>query len=662
MLEAAKLLDRMHSTSTPRSIFPTFLILPLILAGVALADDLPLPDMGPEWFERLKNPETRIAALYELGKAHAGRGNPLGEPEQFAADHQRTLVFPCPQPDLPGAWAVLVECDWELSVAHLSGAEPEVYEPHPLETERQRKWDVELSNPPEGFAPWQAGQSWFEALSGFLVDPSGRQLGEGFFASPGVPADFDGDGRLDLLEVSRLHLESGMVMDGISIGPLATHQPRKAMIYCNPRKRFSATPRSFRFDIRRSDGGGHELAMIPADRNLPDITFRFHKEKFVASEDPLPDGILIDTAPEGDGYHAARRFLKSHGEALSGVGGDGTLELDVRLSDKPVPRLGLESRKWSLPETDGLSPREAAHALAGHQFSPFTKEHLELASIGEAAQPATLGWLEHWTDGGGWGDESVVVWKLGDSSAECWKQVHSTTFVVSEVSAEELGRRIAIMHELDRIRSVPKTPFAPRIDHDRMGGDDHPVFRVRTMTVSPDPLGTVFNECTPSFWKSVGSRYDRNLACVIATLFAGSPPEEGRTVNLREIAADWLAPDEVAKIPPGLSRAAVGAIGKNQWIELKPGLEKLLASFGPATADEKRLAELSQFIRENYQRLFHLDGRDGWTLRHKLRDAEKEKQRLEVKLTGDPRYELRGVVEKSLEKLNREADAGPGSR
>lgn len=46
-------------------------------------------------------------------------------------------------------------------------------------------------------------------------------------------------------------------------------------------------------------------------------------------------------------------------------------------------------------------------------------------------------------------------------AAEQWKQTNSSTFLVSSLPAGELGRGIAITHEIDQIRSVPKTPFAP---------------------------------------------------------------------------------------------------------------------------------------------------------------------------------------------------------
>lgn len=623
------------------------------LACTAHAKEQPKP-MSDGWFQRLQNPKTRIAALYEFENARHEKNEAPEDPEKFAAEHSTTLVFPCPQPQFPGAWAVIDATGWLSGQNILCGLEPQTYPPHPLEVERRRTWDAALEKPAPDFKPWQVGQPWFESMSGFLVDATGKPLGEGFFASPGIIADFDADGMLDLFEIQRLHLGKSIgsdpVIDCISIGPLASDQPRHVMLYCNSRKDISESPRTWRFDVRSDASHALQLVLIPTTKDQQEITFYLREGALVASVEKLPEGILVDPHPGNDS--SSRDFLKKHGFTLNGAGSDDAAELDARNPEQP-PRLSFKSLEWSFPATDALAPRDAAQAMASHQFGTFFKSQYDLTSIGDPVPAATRGWLERWSDGGCFGGESVVVWWFNGDSAEQWTQKDSSTFLVSSLSAGELGRRITITHEIDQIRTVPKTPFAPDDDHRQMGVSGPSYCRIRAMTSSPAPLATVFETSLPSGWQWVGPKYDRTLASAIATLFVVPTQAEAKTLSIRELAPIWLAPENVAKFPPGLTRAAVRAIGSNQWLEMKPLLSKLQKSLGAATDEEKRLAKVQQLLKSAFDQKAKANGRDEWLVERKTRDLKREQQELTRKMTGNPRFELLVAVKQSLSELEK---------
>lgn len=437
-----------------------------------LAQEAPVV-MGSDWFAKLRDPKTRVEALYQSKKAHAEKGEELPDLEEFAAGHRRVWVFPCPQPGHPDAWAVVNPVIWKESRANLRGLEVEAYDPHPLEVERRRKWDAELENLTADFKPWQTGQAWFDTLSGDLVDPTGKELG-GFFASPGILADFNGDGMLDVVQIERISIKVGgngwdSVIDGVSIGPLDGEKPRYGMVYANLRKFDHKTPRTWRFAVR-GEAGDLRLALVPDARDRQEIRFGFRDGALTADVEKLPNEILLDTHPEGESYFASKKFLIAHGHETAGVGSDDACEV---LADFPVqpPAFSFESLKITLPETGDAAPREAAKAPASHVFdNAFYRSQYELATVGDPAPPATRGWLELWCDGGGWGAESVDVWWLDGETAERWTQQGPATFLATRQSSADLGRRIALAHEIDRIRTVPLHPFPAVADHKRMGG------------------------------------------------------------------------------------------------------------------------------------------------------------------------------------------------
>ena len=357
LLSADARIDPRSVPMSPRHLA----VLALALAGVAWAADAPAaPTLGAAWFARLRDPQTRMAALYQHERAAAGEDEEIADPEAFAARHHGTLVFPCPQPRHPGAWAVVSPQVWREGRDLLVGADPQSYPPHPLESERRRAWDAALAKLPPDFKPWQAGQPWFESLSGFLVDASGKEL-ETFYAGPAIIADFDADGMLDLMKIERLHVQRAAkapdaYIDCISIGPLASTRPRKAMLYCNLRDESSWAARAWRFTVRANPPAALQLVLVPTANDRQEITYQFRKGRFVASLAKLPQDILENTRPGTDECEASAKFLKKHGLAFVGVGGDHPAELDANLPN-PVPAGPLT---WSLPDTSALAPRAAA--------------------------------------------------------------------------------------------------------------------------------------------------------------------------------------------------------------------------------------------------------------------------------------------------------------
>lgn len=632
-------------------------------ACACFADEPPLV-MGKDWFAKLRDPKTRVEALYQMEKAGITNGN-IEDIEEFTAGHRRVLVFPCPQPGHPDAWAIVNPATWTESHANLRGLEAETYEPHPLEIERRGKWDSELAGLPADFKPWRPGQAWFETLSGDLVDPTGRELG-GFFASPGILADFNGDGMLDLLEIQRLSIEVGgnkwdSALDCVSIGPLDGEKTPYASVYANLRKDAHKTPRSWRFAVH-GEPGALRLALVPEDKSQQEISFGFRDGTLAATVDKLPKGILLDARPEGeDGYHASVNFLKRHGHDMAGVGSDDGCEVLADFAGKPQEEFSFDSVKIALPDTGDAAPRDAARLLADHAFnSAFYRSQYELASIGDPAKPATRGWLERWCEAG-WGMDTVDLWWLDGDKAERWQQ-KDAIFLVSRVSAAELGRRIAVAHEIDRIRTVPVQPFPAVAKHESMGGADFNIFRVRAMSQSPESITSVFEGCVPPLWRWAGPEYDRKLSSLVATLYVSREPDpNAESKDIRALAPVWLDPERVSTIPPGLVRAAVVCIGDKRWKEMKPLLEKLQTKLGPPTVDEKRLDQINKIENGRFNRSLNLRGREEWLAERESNSMQRENRDLTVKLTGDIRFELRKPIAEALEKL-KDSSSGRSSK
>jgi len=613
----------------------------------------PLPDLGKQWFQELQNPQTRIAALYQLRKQQVSKDR-LETLEEFTAEHQRVFVFPCPQPNLPSAWAVITLIDWDAANINLYGPEPKDYPPHPLEIARQKQWKSDFTSSNPYFKIWTPRQPWIESMQGFLVDPSGQQLDSGFFANPGVLIDFDQDGMLDLLEVERIHLEKPKaVCDRVSIGSLAQSQSRKVELYCNRRKSMHEAPRKWKFAVRVDKKASPQLILVDHPSAKKEIAFQFHDTQFTSTNASLPDDILINSKPRGTGWTASKEFLKTHNLTLQGIGSDNACEIEAY---RPSPPLfgDFKGLKCKIPDVKNHSPRKAALAIAQAQFSPYSTQQYELASIGKPVTLPKNGWLERWYDGSGWSDASITVWWLEGDKASQWKQKDSKTFLVTSILATPLARRIAITHELDLIRSIPKHPFAPRDDHKSIGGADIPTYRIRVMSTSPSLHISEFQESSPYLWQWVGSRYDRELSALIATTFVGFASETGEPQSIRKLAKIWLDPAKASQTPPALCRTAIQSIQKNHWTEMAPLLTKLLQSLGPATADEKRLIELTNYLKQHQSdQYLYSKKKSQIEVQQKFHSFQNEQQKLIHNLTGSLGYELRSSIQNALTNLKK---------
>lgn len=626
----------------------------LVFSSIAIASaDEPLR-MGPEWFSRLQDPQTRIAALYEREKKVTKAKN-LDDPDVFAAGHHQTFVFPCPQPGKPDAQAVVTMCCWEASREISCGPEPVSYPPHPLEVQRRRGWDAELSASKAGLQLWKPGQPWLDGVSGFLVNPEGTQVGESFFASPAVIADIDGDGMLDLAGVSRYHLEgkngAESYADCFQVSSLDGAATPKARFCCNFRNDIQLA-RKWRFAVRPAASGTLEIVLVPTTGNAAEVVFRLTAEGLKESTSPLPAGILVDRElPPGE-WEGPKKFLKDHGLKFSGTGSDDSRQIDASL---PPPSLSLEEApwdeyKWTLPDIAGLPPRAAALAIARHHYHPLTLSHYDLEATEDPVPPAKSGWLEKWYEPG-WGTERVTVWWLHGDKAERWTEKDGSTFLVEKDDPQEIGRRIAIAHELDRIRLVPRSPLIPHDEGDGIFASDMDSYRIRAFSDSPEPIKTTFDECKPSIWRTIGARYDRELSAVLAYTLTANAPETGDSRPIKELAPVWLNPSEIKRTPPALCRAAIRAIGANRWNDLEPLLLSLKASLGEPSAEEKALAELD-LRREELWKLrrggFPNDKKRELAVERDSRKAERDWIELNSRLAGDPGFELRKSVEQAL--------------
>jgi hypothetical protein len=637
----------------------------LVLSSIASTSaDEPLR-LGKEWFSRLQDPQTRIAALYEREK-RVTKAKDRDDPDVFAADHHQTFVFPCPQPGKPGAQAVVTLRYWEACRDVACGPEPESYPPHPLEVQRRGRWDAELSASKTGLQLWKPGQPWLGTLLGFLVDAEGTQVGESFFASPAIVADVDGDGMLDLARVSRYHLEgkngAESYADCFEVSSLDGAATPKARFCCNVRDQVQGQ-RTWRFTVRPAASGTLEIVLVPTPGKAgaaapPEFVFRLTSEGLKEATSPLPAGVLVDRELPPDEWEGPRKFLKNHGLKFSGVGSSDSREVDASLPplDPSSPLDGWDGYKWTLPDITGLPPRAAALAIARHHFHPLTMSHYDLESAGDPVPPANRGWLEKWYDGSSWGPDLVTVWWLRRDMAERWTQKDDTTFLVEKDDLEETGRRIAIVHELDRVRLVPRSPLIPQDDGDGIFGADIATYRIRAISDAPESIKTTFDTCKPSLWGTIGTRYDRNLSAVLAYTLAANVPETGDAHPIKELAPVWLNPAEIDRTPPALCRAAIRAIGKNHWTDLEPLLLSLKASLGAPSEEDKALADLDQrrgALRMDRRGGFANDDKGAMVNERDLRKVEREMIDLNSRLAGNPGFELRDSVEQALKDLKK---------
>ncbi|MGC4014213.1 MAG: hypothetical protein QM755_06790 [Luteolibacter sp.] len=271
-------------------------------------------------------------------------------------------------------------------------------------------------------------------------------------------------------------------------------------------------------------------------------------------------------------------------------------------ADRPQPPTEKEPvpLKIPLPDTAGLNPRQAAEALAKTCFDPYYRRYYDVTSVGETVPLPTNGWvaIHH---SGGWSRDTTTVWWLKDGKAVCWVQTDPVTFSAFTVASDELAARIATLHELDRIRTIPKEPFAPVDPHSRDGGDDVVFDDITVKTLSAAPLTTAFSSVVPSLWRQIGSTYDRDLAAYLASIRIRTFPQGTTTGThtLAELAPVWLDPAQVTTVPWPLTLALIHTIGENRLITFEPNVRALLKSLPKPGGDEQAWEKSQRRLRSS---------------------------------------------------------------
>jgi hypothetical protein len=619
--------------------------------------------MGPEWFERVMSPATRLKALYEL-RIHGPSEEQAPEPfEEFSADISYSAVFPSPQPGHPEAHLILSGWNWARRDSLLNGPDPDQYPILPIEAERWKEWQALDVRKSPGFRSWQPGAPLLESFSLALVDSKGKELSGGLFAGVGALADFNGDGMEDVFEIKRVSAwEKGgpeVVFDCISIGPLISEKPRFAQLYCNRRSTDGEAKRDWLFTVRNVKGLPALVLVSAEPGNQREMTFRFEEDQLRLDDVELPEDIWIDQDPAGEFWHAASSFLNARGFSDLGFGSDSAEELQAG-RPKPVDHFALNRAKSKLPAIAELgdgAPRMEALAIARSFYEESYPALFEWQNTKPRFPTSEEAWLEleihH-----GWAPDETQVWWLRDGTAELWisspqtspqnEELASTEFSVTTLSsAANLARAITVLHELDDLRRIPTTPFAPEIKHSRNFGDDLTSYEIRSKTALPSPRISRFPRSTPELWSRPGTIYDRKVAGVLASTLVLKLPKGEATENkqVRDLAAQWLAPENVAKVPPALARTAIQACGENRWPETDSVLAKLKNFLGPVSEKEKRLADVRRDVMLNSRGTGDYDARE----RLKRRLLREEWSLLDD-LSGDPRHELRETLELALKR------------
>ncbi len=343
------------------------------------ATDPALSDLGAAWFGRLRAPETRTAALREWDAAERAASKESyreGEdtPEYFAATHQSIRVLRCPQPDRPDAWLVWWCSDYHRSREILDGLLPESYPPSEGEILRRAEAEKLASQRDEAGLVWKPGEPWLESVGAVLTDAGGTILCEYNFLGCGVIADANGDGMLDWIQFSRIHLrdKTGDVAnparsperlaDLVSIGPIDPSAPRAAAWLCNQRTEKQSVLREGRFDIRaRDSSGGLDLFFVPR-KTVETIDDPTRRAFLLRPGQVLPEEAGIVVLGPGDPEEMIRAFARSQyawTKTSVGWGSDGAEE--IRHGEPEPATIDSERKNFAIPAgLFELSPHEAA--------------------------------------------------------------------------------------------------------------------------------------------------------------------------------------------------------------------------------------------------------------------------------------------------------------
>lgn len=621
-------------------------------------------NLGDDWFNRLRAPETRTVALREWDEARRVREKeniPEEEDtlEYFSALHRDIQVVKAPQPGQHEAWLVWWLNDYSAAREVLEGPDPDKYPP---------------ASAPSGIhrtdtAPWRPGEPWLESAGGGLTNEQGRILGGFNYLGRGVIADADGDGTLDWVDLSTISVgkeatenakpfPSEYQADLVSIGPIDPDAPRTAAWIWNLRPYGPRVARSFLFDIRsRADGAGLDLVAVRADPSAPGesaeiVLNRREAPVLVAEVVALGPGNVHDTATS----FAEQKF----GWTKASVGW-GSGAVDEMKAGEPT-RVSLDSPRRDFvapPGIAALAPDQAALALVDHNRDDSHRERFDLVIEPPLPKAPETGWVEVVVEPG-WEDSSLTVWWLKENEAECWvcePKDGALSFAVSKVAREPLVHWISVLSHLDRVRSVAKHAAYDELDHDRFGGDDHTIITVRAGVVKPAPVLAAFDPGVPSLWNAIRGPVDRPLTGVLAAVLGNAPPgwDSAGTFerhDLTEAAASLLRPEIIETVPPPLARQVIRLIGLQGRENDRGRLNAMLERWGEPDAAEVALTEARKEHRIASHRVWEpsADFSEGrW---QRLRRAINRLRDLEDEQVTDAPAQLRETILQTLRMLD----------
>ncbi len=596
-----------------------------------------LPSMGKEWFQRLRDPSTRVEALWELEK----KGKYPDSRDRFLAGGP-IWIFKCPQKAHPEAWLVLRGGEYHRVSEKQWGPDPEVYPRHPEELKRRAAWMETMRERETMGEVWRPGEPWLNSVTGWLFDESGQQLAESFWIGAGVIADFNGDGFLDAFEVSWMSSTGkSEAVDGLRVGPLDHGEPRDRAWYCNFGKEIFRKKRDWKFRVEAEKEGKVALKFCPLDEGVPVV---FTEE--LAKDERRP--IYQVEHPQGKFHRVTKEFFKTIEESFKGVGTDDVCDLDM---DLHVVGIDEFTHPFKLPDLEGLSPREAALMIARSNQDAVHRSQFDFRSAGEPISLPAAGWLEVTNDHGGWHPKSSSLWWLRDDRAECWKyESQSGEMILSKavVPREEVRWMMALVGEIDQLRSVARHPL---VTEDRKGGaswGDVPTDRVRLRSKGqkiPFRPASFYN------WSRMDGRYGRSLAGIFAGMAVRSLPEgeTGKQLDWREAGGEWLKGEAFREVPPALLRRFITLCGEKKWSEFRPRfieVRSLLLAEGESGAAIERLEKIEEELL-------------GWNveddLKKKRQNLLREQRDLRQSLVDDPRYELMEALDQALKVFESEA-------
>ena len=555
-------------------------------------------------------------------------------------------VIQAPQKNMPEAWLVLRGKEYESSLERRYGREQKFFPPHPEERRRFENTMGEMREREKTGEVWNPGEPWLDSVSGLLIDKSGRQLAGEFWIGAGCLADFDGDGLLDLFQVSRYHSKGkSRVIDGLSVGSLDPAEARDTLWFCNFAKDRFRTNRDWKFRILEADGEGVGLRFVSTKSGLE---FEFTEELSKDATKP----VFQVSEPEGRRYQATANFFETIGEAIGGVGTDDVDDLDA---DLHVTSPAEFDHRFGIPAVDGLSPRETARLIVSSGQSSVNQENFVIASAGPEVGIPTRGWLEGSSDGGCWLPVSATIWALDGDEASKWdfgRDENGDFLERVKVSADRVAWTMATVAELHQIRSVPRHPLVS-LRQNRFGSSNAPASMVRLLIGDPPKRKVVTPEVRLWDLVELSGRYHRDHAAAFATvlldhLSESEEPVVRERLDWRQAGKRWFETGQVRGLPPILVRRLVQLAGDGKWQEYRDDFRKLRAEVKQANQEAGRrspLKEIAELMPEVYLKTETEKDR---------RTLSREARKLRENLTGNYSFELEDALDSALKKLGEE--------